>query len=257
LAAVESKIIVGGVNLLEKAKEQEILLEQSAKELAERNERGKQLQKLIEEKEQERVDIEEKYANLQEEAAGKTKKLKKVWSMLMSAKSEMADQQQEHQRETEGLLDSIRELRKELQFETLLIETFIPAEFQELIEQHVSWNEEIGEWQLQFVAYTGNNMRKASPSPDPKDKNKELNDTDISSVYLSYEHINYSMGYDEPTARPKSSRPKSSCPKTAGRPKTGKKKKSEGEDVASKSKEDDTEKYPQSRRLLSPKKHFA
>lgn len=257
LAAVESKIIVGGVNLLEKAKEQELLLEQSAKELAERNEREKQLQKLIEEKEQERIDIEEKYANLQEEAAGKTKKLKKVWSMLMSAKSEMADQQQEHQRETEGLLDSIRELRKELQFETMLIDTFIPAEFQELIEQHVSWNEEIGEWQLKFVAYTGNNMRKASPSPDPKDKNKELNDTDISSVYLSYDQINYSMGYDEPTARPKSSRPKSSRPKTAGRPKTGKKKKSEGEDGTSKSKEENAEKYPQSRRLLSPKKHFA
>lgn len=42
----------------------------------------------------------------------------------------MADQQQEHQRETEGLLDSIRELRKELQFETKLIESFIPLEFQ-------------------------------------------------------------------------------------------------------------------------------
>ena len=42
----------------------------------------------------------------------------------------MADQLQEHHRETEGLLDSIRELRKELQFETMLTETFIPAEFQ-------------------------------------------------------------------------------------------------------------------------------
>lgn len=257
LKAVESKIIVGGVNLLEKAKEQELLLEQSAKELSARKEREKELQKLIEEKEQERVDIEEKYASLQEEAAGKTKKLKKVWSMLKSAESEMADQQQEHQRETEGLLESIRELRKELQFETKLIESFIPPEFQDLIEQHVSWNEELGEWQLKFVAYSGNNMRKASPSPDPKDKSKELNETDLSSVYLTYEHINYAMGYDEPTARPKSSRPKSSRPKTAGRPKTGKKKKSEGEEVVNKKKEDNTQKYPQSRRLLSPKKHFA
>lgn len=257
LKAVESKIIVGGVNLLEKAKEQELLLEQSAKELSARKEREKELQKLIEEKEQERIDIEEKYASLQEEAAGKTKKLKKVWSMLKSAESEMADQQQEHQRETEGLLESIRELRKELQFETKLIESFIPPEFQDLIEQHVSWNEELGEWQLKFVAYSGNNMRKASPSPDPKDKSKELNETDLSSVYLTYEHINYAMGYDEPTARPKSSRPKSSRPKTAGRPKTGKKKKSEGEEVVNKKKEDDTQKYPQSRRLLSPKKHFA
>lgn len=36
---------------MEKAKEQEVLLEQSAKELSERQEREKQLQKLIEEKE--------------------------------------------------------------------------------------------------------------------------------------------------------------------------------------------------------------
>ena len=33
-------------------------------------------------------------------------------------------------------------------------------------------------------------------------------------------------------------------------------KKSEGEDTGNKSKEDDAEKYPQSRRLLSPKKHY-
>ena len=52
----------------------------------------------------------------------------------------------------------------------------------------------------------------------------QFSEADISSVYLSYEQINYSMGYDEPTpTRPKSSRPKSSRPKTAGRPKMGKK----------------------------------
>ena len=50
--------------------------------------------------------------------------------MLYLYSLQMADQQQEHQRETEGLLDSIRELRKELQFETVLIDTFIPPEFQ-------------------------------------------------------------------------------------------------------------------------------
>ncbi len=40
-------------------------------------------------KQQERLDIEEKYTSLQEEAQGKTKKLKKVWTMLMAAKSEV------------------------------------------------------------------------------------------------------------------------------------------------------------------------
>ena len=39
---------------------------------------------------QERLDIEEKYSSLQEEVAGKTKKLKRVWTMLMQAKSEVS-----------------------------------------------------------------------------------------------------------------------------------------------------------------------
>jgi len=34
---------------------------------------------------------------------------------------------------------------------------------QALIEKFVSWNEDIGEWQLKCVAYTGNNMRKQVP----------------------------------------------------------------------------------------------
>ena len=39
-----------------------------------------------------------------------------------------------------------------------------------MIEQYVAWNEDIGEWQLKCVAYTGNNMRKQSPVPDKEDK---------------------------------------------------------------------------------------
>ena len=31
---------------------------------------------------------------------------------------------------------------------------------QEMIERYVSWNDEIGDWELKCIAYTGNNMRK-------------------------------------------------------------------------------------------------
>lgn len=37
-----------------------------------------------------------------------------------------------------------------------------------------------------FVAYSGNNMRKASPSPDPKDKNKEVHHHSFTLVYFSF-----------------------------------------------------------------------
>ncbi|KAK7495339.1 hypothetical protein BaRGS_00013521, partial [Batillaria attramentaria] len=219
LSAIQRKIIVGGENLLEKAEEQERMLEESARELEERKQKEEELRKQLEEKEQERLDIEEKYSSLQEEVAGKTKKLKKVWTMLMQAKSEIADLQQEHQREMEGLLENVRQLSRELKLQMVVIDNFIPPEFQEMIEQHVAWNDDIGEWQLRCVAYTGNNMRKQTPQPEKeKDKNEGV---DLSHVYLAYT----AEGAEE-ALRPKTAgkTSKSGRPKTASRPKSSKKK---------------------------------
>ncbi|KAL4230043.1 Kinesin-like protein kif3a [Mactra antiquata] len=226
LAAIEKKIIVGGENLLEKAEEQERLLEESAVELQERKVREEQLRKALEEKEQERLDIEEKYSSLQEEIAGKTKKLKKVWTMLMQAKSEIADLQQEHQREMEGLLENVRQLSRELKLQMTVIDNFIPPEYQEMIEQHVAWNDDIGEWQLRCVAYTGNNMRKQSPLPDKvKDKNDE---PDLSNMFLAYTAEGAELAMKQKTT--KSSKPKSGRPKSS-RPKSSKKKRNKDADI--------------------------
>ncbi|PSN34215.1 Kinesin-like protein KIF3A [Blattella germanica] len=109
LLNLEKKILVGGENLLEKAEVQEQLLESSSKELEQRRRKEEMLRQALQQKEAELIDIEERYSTLQEEAAGKTKKLKKVFGMLMSAKAELNDLQYEQQREMEGLLDSIRD----------------------------------------------------------------------------------------------------------------------------------------------------
>uniref|UniRef100_A0AAY4ED55 Kinesin-like protein n=1 Tax=Denticeps clupeoides TaxID=299321 RepID=A0AAY4ED55_9TELE len=219
LSALEKKVIVGGVDLLAKAEEQEKLLEESNKELEERRKRAEQLRKELEEKEQERLDIEEKYTSLQEEAQGKTKKLKKVWTMLMAAKSEMADLQQEHHREIEGLLENIRHLSRELRLQMLIIDNFIPQEYQEMIENYVHWNEDIGEWQLKCVAYTGNNMRKQTPVPDKKEKDPF--EVDLSHVYLAYteESMRQSLMKLE---RPRTSKSGKSRPKTSRRKRSSK-----------------------------------
>ena len=80
-----------GENLLEKAEEQERLLDESARQLEETITREASLRKALKEKEAERLDVEEKYSSLQEEAAGKTRKLKKVWTMLTAAKGNITD----------------------------------------------------------------------------------------------------------------------------------------------------------------------
>ncbi|EFO18808.1 kinesin-like protein KIF3A [Loa loa] len=205
LRQIEKKLIVGGENMLEKAEKQARLLEQSNAEL----ERGRlnetQLKQALAEKNQERIDLEEKYNTLAEEAHGKTKKIKKVWNMLNAAKSELADVQMEHQREMEGLLDSVRQLRSELLLQLLIIENYVPAEFLELIERFVRWNEETGDWQLKCIAYTGNNMRARNPPRQPlyKPPNPQMLD-----LFLSYQDEVAHMSSNEmrPKLRVKSSK---------------------------------------------------
>ena len=144
--------------------------------------------------------------------------------MLMSAKSEIADLQEEHQRETESLLENVRNATKEDKYLQLTIDNYIPRYFQDVIAQNCIWNDEIGEWQLRYVPYTGNNMRKLSPSP--KKDGGGGDNLDLSGVYLSYQQqfpgaggpAGGEGGSGTPKARGKSGRAKS------GRPKTGKKK---------------------------------
>lgn len=203
LMSLEGKILVGGENLLEKAQTQEKLLEQSLAELEEREQAEKALQQTLQQKETERIDIEERYSSLQEASTGSTKKIHRVMQMLMSVKSELADQQQEHQREKEGVYENIRSLSRELALCELVLNSYIPKEYQSMINQYTHWNEDIGEWQLKCVAYTGNNMRKHIAEPQEATNKQEF--IDLSHVYLSYN----TDGVTNPV-RAKSARPRTS-----------------------------------------------
>ncbi|CAD7080608.1 unnamed protein product [Hermetia illucens] len=203
LMSLETKILVGGENLLEKAQAQETLLENSIQELVLREKAEEELRKSLQKKETERIDVEERYSSLQEACVGKTKKIQRVMQMLMSVKSELADQQQEHQREKEGIYENIRSLSRELALCELVLNSYIPKEYQMMIERYTHWNEDIGEWQLKCVAYTGNNMRKHIS--ENKSSANESDFMDLSHVYLSYNKDSV----QEPI-RAKSQRPRTS-----------------------------------------------
>ncbi|XP_037086558.1 kinesin-like protein KIF3A [Pollicipes pollicipes] len=218
LALLEKKIIVGGVNLLERSEEQQRLLEESARELERRQQNERQLQQALQMKEAERLDIEERYSSLQEEAVGKTKKLRKVWQLLLEAKCELEDLRAEQQREKEGLLENVRQLTSDLRLQQLLIDQAIPAEYQSMVEQYASWNDEIGEWQLRCVAYTGNNMRR-NTDPADADRQPEPPLVDLSHVYLSYSADGPGVAIRPKSAKHRQARPRGSAvpPGTAAR----------------------------------------
>lgn len=81
-----------------------------------------------------------------------------LWSKLQASKTDIRDIQEEWQTEKEELLDTIRELSKQLKMKMLIINSFVPPEEITRIERRADWDEETGEWKIQGIQLAGNNM---------------------------------------------------------------------------------------------------
>ncbi|TPX59965.1 hypothetical protein SpCBS45565_g07616 [Spizellomyces sp. 'palustris'] len=159
LSQLEQKLLIGGVNAVDRHEEQKLLLAKRAQELEERARRERELAREIEEHEETGLQIEEEFSSLQEEAAVKTRKLKKLWNLLMRHKSEIKDLQEEHQREREQLLDTVRDLTRELKLRMLVIDSFVPRESLDLLESFAEYDETSEKWRIGHIAHAGNNIR--------------------------------------------------------------------------------------------------
>jgi len=186
LAQIRSKVIVGGEDLVVKHDEQQKLLNEANDELKKREELIEKTKLDIASKTQEAITLEENYNSLREEAEGKTKKLKKIWTMLIAGKGELEDMRANHERDIEEMMESCQDLSKELGLAKLIIDSYIPEDFQKLIQNYVTWNEQIGEYQLKGVAYTGNNMILSQRPIQEPNAMEEAEQLDLSGVYMAY-----------------------------------------------------------------------
>ena len=125
LVEMEAKLIVGG-EIASNATKQEAALRKANQELIAKRESELLLTRRMNEQEEEKLGLEERYRDVSEEIAVKTQKLKKVWAKYQQAKSEIKDMEQEALREHTEMLDTIRELNKQLKLKEFVISSFIP-----------------------------------------------------------------------------------------------------------------------------------
>ena len=103
LQHLEQKLLVGGVNILDKNQEQTLLLGKKAQELEDIARKERELQRELMDQEETGIQFEEEFTSLQEEANAKTKKLKKLWNSYQTQKSELSDLKEEYIRSREGI----------------------------------------------------------------------------------------------------------------------------------------------------------
>uniref|UniRef100_A0A672RJP8 Kinesin-like protein n=1 Tax=Sinocyclocheilus grahami TaxID=75366 RepID=A0A672RJP8_SINGR len=157
--AMESKLLVGGKNIVDHTNEQQRILEMKRHEIAEQKRREREMQQVMECRDEETLELKETYSSLQQEVDIKTKKLKKLFSKLQSVKAEIQDAQDEHVKYRQELEQTQNELTRELKLKHLIIENFIPLEEKNKIVTRTTFDEEDDLWKMTPITRIQNDQQ--------------------------------------------------------------------------------------------------
>ncbi|XP_029903025.1 kinesin-like protein KIF3C isoform X1 [Myripristis murdjan] len=150
--AMESKLLVGGKNIIDHTNEQQKMLEIKRQEIAEQTRKEREMQQQMLVQDEETLELRETFTSLQQEVEAKTKKLKKylkLYAKLQCIKAEIQDVNDEHVRSRQELEQTQNELTRELKFKYLIIENFIPPEEKNKIMNRLTFDPEEDQWKFQ------------------------------------------------------------------------------------------------------------
>nr|XP_061802000.1 kinesin-like protein KIF3B isoform X3 [Nerophis lumbriciformis] len=149
--AMESKLLVGGKNIVDHTNEQQKMLELRRQEIAEQKRKEREMQQQMDCRDEETLELKETYSSLQQEVDIKTKKLKKLFAKLQAVKGEINDIQEAHINERQELEQTQNELTRDLKLKHLIIENFIPLEEKSKIVNRAFFDEEDEYWKMRPI----------------------------------------------------------------------------------------------------------
>ena len=82
----------------------------------------------------------EAFGSRQEEIRAKSQKIKQIFARYKDKKAEFQELNEEWETEKEDLLDTVRVLHREIKYKQLLLDNFIPVEFQDRIDNAAHWD---------------------------------------------------------------------------------------------------------------------
>ncbi len=135
LQDMEAELMIGG-EIADKAAKQEALLRKAEQDLTAKKEKELVLARQMAEKEEANFQLNEKYSSLQEEVQSKTKKLKKLFLKYQQAKTEIDDLNCEFEEERNDMLETIRDLTKQMKLKDLIIDNFIPPKVKKFEQKY-------------------------------------------------------------------------------------------------------------------------
>ena len=149
LKEMESKLLHGVDDLELRNKMLEEAAAKGQRDIEDRERAKAEREREIEKLEEAKLLKEEKFASKKEEAADKTRKLKKMFGKYQTAKEDLEEHAAAIGREKDDMMDSIRLLRRQMKLKDAIIEAFIPLEVADKVTARAVWDEDDEQWALE------------------------------------------------------------------------------------------------------------
>jgi len=147
LKSMEAKLLKGS-EVLERAAQQERELQRARRDLEERILEESRIKRIVEEHEEERILLVEKFDSQADHVATLSDKLQAVWEKYKSAAFELKELRAEYSREKEDFFESMRVLSKDLSFHKTLMDCFIPADEFNRIASRCTYDDASQRWMI-------------------------------------------------------------------------------------------------------------
>ncbi|XP_037101532.1 kinesin-like protein KIF3B [Syngnathus acus] len=151
IKTMESKLLVGGKNIVDHTNEQQRMLELKRQEIDEQKSREREMRQQVESRDEENLELKETYTSLQQEVDIKTKKVKKLFAKLEAVKAEIHDIQEAHISARQQLEQTQNELTRDLKLKSQMIDNFIPPEDKKKIITRAYFDEEDEYWKMKPI----------------------------------------------------------------------------------------------------------
>ena len=151
LQKMKEKMVVGE-QVKQVAKAQKKELKGIRKNLEKEAQRAAEMQMRLQEEEEMLAREQQKFTSIAEELDFKTDRLEKLWEELQKANRELADINEDFDRERNDMYDTIYELTNQLKLKNMIIEYMIPPDEYRKYEKIAEWNEDLNDWSIKNPA---------------------------------------------------------------------------------------------------------
>jgi hypothetical protein len=176
LQEMQARVVRGQTHekLDQKNREQQEMIKKQNEELEKRKAEEALMKQQLQEREENRMELEQQYVSIQEEVDIKTKKLNKLWKLYQNSKNEIKDLQDEMIQEREDLMFGLRESERDRKLYKKIVEMFVPPEELNKILNRAFWSEDNEDWSVMHAVHSGNNVRMSRPSSAMGDDKKPM-----------------------------------------------------------------------------------